>query len=148
MAAPPAIAADGTVRGRAANGDTFVLRRGHNGSTCLMTAIDPVRLPVSYGATLMAWRKAIMAGDVRDPDKPGVACMLRHGSAWSNTDPGADKWPPGHASCIRIPPHVTIPDARTANASGTPSGQANPDAPKPFVMFGGMKYAILITPVR
>lgn len=53
-----------------------------------------------------------------------------------------------HEHYIRIPPHVMILDARTANAPGLPSGQAKPDTRKPFVMFGGTLYAILIIPVR
>ena len=147
-AAPPAIAADATVFGRDGKGDTIVLRRGHNGWTCLMTATDPVRLPMCYDASGMAWRKAIMAGYAPDPDKPGFAYMLKGGSAWSNTDPKADKLPPGMQTYIRIPPHVMILDAKFANAAGLPSGQANPDTHKPFVMFGGTKYAILIVPVK
>lgn len=147
-AAPPAIASGATVLGRDDKGGMIVLRHGHNGWTCLMTATDPVRLPVCYDANGMAWRKAIMAGRVPDPDKPGFSYMLEGGSAWSNTDPKADTLPPDMKTYIRIPPHVMILDARTANASGLPSGQATPDTRKPFVMFGGTKYAILIIPVR
>lgn len=147
-AAPPAIAADATVLGRDGKGDTIVLRQGRNGWTCLMTVTDPVRLPVCYDANGMAWRKAIIAGHAPDPDKPGLSYMLKGGSAWSNTDPKADKLPPGMKTYIRIPPHVMILDARAANASGLPSGQASPDTRKPFVMFGGTQYAILIIPVN
>jgi len=41
-----------------------------------------------------------------------------------------------------------ILNARLANSSGFPSGQANPDTSKPFVMFGGTPFALLIIPVK
>ncbi len=147
-AAPPAIAAGATVLGRNSQGHTIVLRQGHNGWTCRMTFGDPERLPVCFDANYGAWVKAFAAGRAPDPDKPGFAYMLQGGSAWSNTDPKANALPPGRKTDIHIPPHVMIMSARIAAESGFPSGQANPDTHKPFVMFGGTKYAILIIPVH
>ncbi|MEW9572583.1 hypothetical protein ABQJ54_12560 [Rhodanobacter sp. Si-c] len=147
-AAPPAIAAGAAVIVPDGQGHPTVLHHGANGWTCLMTVSDPVRLPVCYDANGMAWREAIMAGHAPDPDRPGLSYMLQGGSAWSNIDPKADKLQPGMRTYIRIPPHVMILDAGTANATGLPSEQANPDTHKPFVMFGGTPYAILIIPVH
>jgi len=38
--------------------------------------------------------------------------------------------------------------ASVADASGFPSGQADPDTSRPFVMFGGTPFAILVIPVK
>lgn len=147
-AAPPAVAADASVVASDGKGHATVLRKGSNGWTCMMASGDPEPLPVCYDANGMAWRKAIMAGRAPDPDKPGFSYMLQGGSAWSNTDPNADKLPAGRKDHIHIPPHIMILSARVANASGLPSGQANPDTHEPFVMFGGTPYAIVIIPAR
>jgi hypothetical protein len=40
-----------------------------------------------------------------------------------------------------------ILNARVAESSGFPSGQASPDTHKPFVMFGGTAYALVIIPL-
>ncbi|MBD8874065.1 hypothetical protein [Rhodanobacter sp. DHB23] len=151
-AAPPAIAAGAAVVTNDSKGRTVVLRQGHDGWTCIPghggPGADPLPLPACFDANGMVWLAAIDAGRVPDPDKPGLSYMLEGGSAWSNTDPKADKLQPGMKTYIRIPPHVMILDARTANATGLPSGQADPDTHKPFVMFGGTQYAILIVPVH
>ena len=89
-----------------------------------------------------------MAGRAPNPEHVGYSYMLKGGFSWSNTDPSATKLAPGQKSPIRIPPHVMILNARLANSSGFPSGQANPDTSKPFVMFGGTPFALLIIPVK
>lgn len=147
-AAPPAVATGATVLGSDRHGHAIVLRRGPNGWTCLMSVSDPVHLPVCYDANGMEWRRAIVAGRAPDPDKPGFAHMLQGGSAWNNIAPKTNKLPPGMKTYIRFATHVMILNAKLANASGFPSGQANPDTRKPFVMFGGTPCAILIIPVR
>ncbi len=92
--------------------------------------------------------EAFTAGRVPNPDRAGYAYMLEGGSSWSNTDPSATKLAPGQKDYIRIPAHIMILSAKVANSSGFPSGQVNPDTRKPFVMFGGTAYAILIIPVN
>lgn len=151
-AAPPAIAAAAAVVTKDGKGRTVVLRHGRNGWTCMPghrgPGADPWPRPACFDANGMAWLAAIEAGRAPDPNKPALSYMLQGGSAWSNTDQKADRLPAGAKHYIRIPPHVMILDARLANASGAPSGQANPDTHEPFVMFGGTPYAILIVPVR
>jgi len=65
--------------------------------------------------------------------------MLQRGWSWSNTDPAAKKLAPGQKDYIHIPPHIMILAARVADASGFPSGQADPDTSTPFVMFGARR---------
>lgn len=147
-AAPAAIADGATVVAREANGRTTELRRGSNGWTCFITSSDPEPLPACFDASGMAWLKALAAGHAPDPDKPGYAYMLQGGSAWSNTDPKATQLPADKKTYIHIPPHIMILSSRIASESGFPSGQSNPDARKPFVLFGGTPYAVLIIPLR
>lgn len=147
-AAPASIAAHATVSVH--QGDKWIeLHQGDNGWTCMPLGHgDPLPRPVCLDANGMAFLEAMTAGRAPDPDKPGYSYMLQGGSAWSNLDPEASTLPPGQKDFIRIPPHIMILGAKLANASGLPLRQANPDTTRPFVMFGGTQYAILIIPVQ
>ncbi|MGH8232831.1 MAG: hypothetical protein ACREPU_01350 [Rhodanobacteraceae bacterium] len=147
-AAPSAIADGATVVTWEGKGHITELRHGSNGWTCFIASGDPEPLPACFDANGMAWIRAYAAGRAPDPNKPGYSYMLQGGSAWSNTDPKATELPADRKTWIHIPPHVMILSSRIAGDSGFPSGQTNPNTRKPFVMFGGTKYAILIIPVK
>ena len=147
-AAPAALADGATVVTWEGKGHATELRHGNNGWTCFITSSDPEPLPACFDANGMAWLKALAAGRAPDPNKPGYAYMLQGGSAWSNTDPKATELPADKKIWIHIPPHIMLLSSKIASQSGFPSGQPNPDTRKPFVMFGGTPYAILIIPVR
>jgi len=148
-AAPAAVAAHAAVAAFGKDGKLTELRRGTNGWTCLTPdAGDPQPRPACFDANGLAFVEAYAAGRAPDPGKPGFSYMLQGGSAWSNTDPWATRLPAGEKDFIHIPPHIMILDARAANASGLPSGEAHPDTRRPFVLFGGTRYAMVIIPVR
>jgi hypothetical protein len=148
-AAPPSVAAHAAVIRNTRHGSWVVLRRGSNGWTCESPGGgDPAPRPVCLDANGLAFFRAFDAGRSPDPSKPGLSYMLKGGSAWSNTDPGANKLPAGRADYIHIPPHIMILDSKIANESGLPLHETDPDTHVPFVMFGGTKYAILIIPVK
>lgn len=73
--------------------------------------------------------------------------MLQGGSSWSNVDVTAMQLPPGQKKYLTIPPHVMVMNAKIAQESGFPSGEVFPDTSKPFVMYGGTPYAIVIIPL-
>ena len=148
-AAPAAVAAHATVAVHSKRGEWIVLRHGDNGWTCIPASNgDPDPLPACFDANGLAFVEAFSAGRPPDPSKPGYSYMLQGGSAWSNLDPFADKLPKGAQDYIHIPPHIMILDAKIANESGLPLKEPHPDTHRPFVMFGGTKYAILIIPVQ
>jgi hypothetical protein len=125
------------------------VRRGDNGWTCMpRDPGSPVDYPVCVDQNGLAWYQAVMSG--RDPDtgKVGYSYMLQGGSTWSNVDPTATKLPAGEKTHITIPPQIMIMNARLAEESGFPSGQAHPDTHRPFVMYGGTPSAILNIPVK
>jgi hypothetical protein len=107
----------------------------------------PIGYPVCVDKNGLEWFQAVMPGRTPNPDHIGYSYMLKGGTTWSNTDPRATKLPPGQKDFVRVPPHVMILNAKLANSSGFPSGQANPDTHTPFVMYGGTPYAIVIIPV-
>lgn len=153
-AAPPSIAAGAEVVSTDDRGHMKLLRPGINGWTCMTgnettaqhdETEDSGACFDKYG---LEWIKDYMAGRAPNPEHVGYSYMLKGGFSWSNTDPSATKLAPGQKSPIRIPPHIMILNARLANSSGFPSGQANPDTSKPFVMFGGTPFALLIIPVK
>jgi hypothetical protein len=147
-AAPAAIAAGATVSIRK-DGKWVELRRGNNGWICIPPdKADPQPEPACFDANGLAFIDAMAAGRAPDPDKPGYSYMLQGGSAWSNLDPEATAIPPGQKDYIHIPPHIMILSAKLANASGLPLHESNPVTTRPFVMFGGTRYAILIIPVK
>ncbi len=147
-AAPASIAARATVSIRE-GGKMVELRHGDNGWTCMPPGHgDPLPRPACFDSNGMAFVDALVTGRAPDPDKPGYSYMLQGGSAWSNLDPEASKLPRGQRDYIRIPPHFMILGSKIANASGLPLREANPDTTRPFVMFGGTRYAILIIPVK
>jgi hypothetical protein len=92
--------------------------------------------------------QAFGSGRDPNPDHVGYSYMLQGGSSWSNLDPTAHGLAQGQQNYIKIPGHVMILNARIADSSGFPSGQANPDTNRPFVMFGGTRYALPIMPVQ
>jgi hypothetical protein len=147
-AAPPSVAMRAAIASMDEKGRIEELRYGTNGWTCL--AHDPgapIGYPVCVDQAGLEWFQAEMAGHMPDPDHTGYSYMLKGGSTWSNTDPSATRLPLGQKDFIRVPPHIMILNAKAAISSGFPSGQANPDTRKPFVMYGGTPYAILIIPV-
>ena len=148
-AAPPSIAAGAAVVTMSDNGQIKDLRKGGNGWTCIVhDPATPMGHPLCLDKTGLQWMATAMSGHTPDPDKTGYSYMLKGGSTWSATDVTATKLPPGQKDFIRIPPHVMIMNAKIANSSGFPSGQTNPDTHKPFVMYGGTPYAIVIMPLK
>jgi hypothetical protein len=148
-AAPASVGARAAVIRMDDSGRMTELRRGDNGWTCMpRDPGSPVDYPVCVDQNGLAWYRAVMSG--RDPDrgKVGYSYMLQGGSSWSNVDPTATKLPPGEKTHITIPPHIMIMNARLAEESGFPSGQAHPDTHRPFVAYGGTPSAILIIPVK
>ena len=148
-AAPPQIAAGAAVVTMDDKGQVKELRRGENGWTCIPhDPATPLGHPLCLDKNGLEWLEAAMAGHRLDPDKIGYCYMLKGGTSWSNTDFSATKLPPGRKDFIRIPPHFMILNAKVANSSGFPSGQASPDTHKPFVMYGGTQYAVLMIPLN
>ena len=153
-AAPASVAAGAAVDVADAKGRMTELRHGSNGWTCVIDNAEAIKQdpiehhPACFDKPGLEWIKAFAAGRVPNPDRVGYAYMLEGGSSWSNTDPKATKLASGQKDYIRIPAHIMILNAKVADSSGFPSGQANPDTHKPFVMFGGTAYAILIIPVK
>jgi hypothetical protein len=43
---------------------------------------------------------------------------------------------------------MMVLNARLAEASGFPSGERHPDVRRPFVLYGGTPFAILVLPVK
>lgn len=151
-AAPPAVAAGAAVVRMDAHGHITKLRAGTNGWTCIPPG-DPAwagqqSFPSCFDQYGLQWIEDFYAGRKPNPEHAGYSYMLRGGWSWSNTDPSAKKLAPGQKDYIHIPPHIMILNARAARTSGFPSGQADPDTGKPFVMFGGTPFAILIIPVK
>lgn len=148
-AAPASIAAGAAVVQMDDQGKTTELRPGSNGWTCMPSDPGtPVGRPVCLDQNGLAWFRAAMSGHEPDPGKVGYSYMLQGGTIWSNTDPTATALPKGEKTYIAVPPHIMMLNARLAIESGFPSGQAHPDTTRPFVMYGGTPYAILIMPVR
>lgn len=147
-AAPPAVAAGAAVISMDDKGQIKELRHGENGWSCIPhDPATPMGHPLCLDKNGLAWMEAAMAGRTPDPDKIGYSYMLKGGSSWSNTDFSAIKLAPGQKDFIRIPPHFMILNAKIANSSGYPSGQANPETHKPFVLYGGTPYAVLMIPL-
>jgi hypothetical protein len=151
-AAPPGVAAGAAVARMDASGRITELRAGTNGWTCIPPN-DPAHVghrnfPACFDKYGLEWIEDFFARRNPNPLHVGYSYMLRGGWSWSNTDSSARKLAPGQKDYIRIPPHIMILGARVADNSGFPSGQANPDTGKPFVMFGGTPFAILIIPVK
>ncbi len=148
-AAPPSIAAGAAVVTMSEDGKFKSLRNGENGWTCMVhDPGTPMGHPLCVDRNGLDWMATAMSGHAPHPDKVGYSYMLRGGSTWSNTDALATKPDQGLKDFIRIPPHVMIMNARIANLSGFPSGEIKPDTSKPFVMYGGTPYAIVIMPLK
>jgi|SRR5579884_547710 hypothetical protein len=147
-AAPAKVAKDARIVDMDASGHLRELRAGTNGWTCYPHDPGSPRGDAwCLDVNGQAWLDALMAHRAPDPDTIGFSYMLAGGSTWSNLDPDATKPEPGHAF-VSVPPHVMILSAKAAAASGYPSGQLTPDTSKPFVMYGGTPYAIVILPVK
>ncbi len=148
-AAPPAVSANAAVADLGEVGKLTELRKGTNGWTCLVhDPGTPSGHPLCVDQNGLDWFMAAMSGREPDPDRIGYSYMLQGGTAWSATDVTATKLLPGQADYVRVPPHIMILNARIAATSGFPSGEPNPNTHKPFVMYGGTPFAILIIPVR
>ncbi len=148
-AAPPAIGSGAAVVDVQDDGKMVTLREGRNGWTCLPhDPGTPTRAPLCLDAAGMLWLQAAMHGKAPDPDLVGYSYMLKGGSVWSATDPSAEKLPQGEKTHVEIPPHMMVLNARLAEKSGFPSGERHPDVRKPFVLYGGTPFAILVLPVR
>ncbi|MGA7522056.1 MAG: hypothetical protein WBW84_06210 [Acidobacteriaceae bacterium] len=130
------------------------LRPGTNGWTCV--TVDPsvahrdaiAHHPACFDKYGLEWMLAYDAHRAPNPDHVGFSYMLDGGSAWSNVDPAAKKPAEGQTDYIHIPPHVMILNQRAADSSGLPLQEINPNTAKPFVMFGGTPYALLIVPIK
>jgi len=151
-AAPPGVAASAAVARMDAHGRLTPLRAGTNGWTCIPPD-DPAHLgnrnfPACFDKYGLEWIEDFFAGREPNPQHVGYSYMLRGGWSWSNIDPTAKRLAPGQKDYIHIPPHIMILGASVADSSGFPSGQPDPDTSKPFVMFGGTPFAILIIPVK
>jgi hypothetical protein len=153
-AAPPAIAAAATIAVHGKGSHVVVIRTGSNGWTCFPASQhrepgdDPEPKPACFDANGLAFMRAFAAGRPPDPAKPGYSYMLQGGSGWSNTDPMASKLARGRSDYIHIPPHFMVLSAKIANESGLPLHDADPETHKPFVMFGGTPFALMIIPVK
>jgi metallo-beta-lactamase class B len=154
-AAPATIAAGAAVLLTGYDGKTRELRPGTNGWTCTVTqaaaTANPDAIehhPACFDRYGLEWMRAYEAGRDPDPNHVGYSYMLQGGSSWSNTDPTAYGLAQGQKDSIHIPPHIMILNARLADTSGFPSKETNPDTSRPFVMFGGTRYALLILPVK
>ncbi len=148
-AAPPQIGEKAAVVSMDDNGKTKELRRGENGWTCIPhDPGTPMGHPLCLDKNGMEWMVAAMSGHPPDPDKIGYSYMLKGGTSWSNTDVSATRLPPGQTDFVHIPPHFMILNAKIANSSGYPSGEASPNTHKPFVMYGGTPYAVLMIPLE
>jgi hypothetical protein len=152
-AAPASVAAQASVIILRDQGRREELRSGTNGWTCIMRDVNAhedgiAHHPACFDKYGLKWIEDYMAGREPDPDHVGYSYMLEGGSSWSNIDPKAVKLAPGQKDYVRIPAHIMILNARVANSSGFPSGQAEPDTHKPFVQFGGTPFALLIIPVN
>jgi len=125
------------------------LQKGSNGWTCVThDPGTPMGHPLCLDRNGLTWMEAAMMGHPPDADKIGYGYMLKGGTSWSNTDVSATKLPAGQKDFIRIPPHFMIMNARLANSSGFPSGETYPDTHKPFVIYGGTPYAVLMIPLE
>lgn len=153
-AAPPSVAAQAAVQIIGSDGTRHEIRAGTNGWTCI--ARDPSvpmkdgisHHPACYDKYGLEWMEAYRAGKSPNPDHVGLSYMFEGGSAWSNIDPAASKLPSAQADYIHIGPHMMILNQMTADSSGLPLHETNPDTNKPFVMFGGTLYALIIVPVK
>lgn len=151
-AAPPGVAAHAAVVQMDAHGRVTRLRFGTNGWTCIPPG-DPTyggnkSFPACFDRYGLEWLEDFYAGRKPNPGHVGYSYMLRGGWSWSNVDPAAKALAPGQRNYIHIPSHIMILNAKVAQTSGFPSGQADPDTSEPFVMFGGTPFAILIIPVK
>jgi hypothetical protein len=152
-AGPPSVIAGAEIVSTDDHGHRKELRAGTNGWTCIVPDISGAHHdaiehhPACVDKFGLEWLDAYEAHRAPNPDHVGYSYMMQGGSAWSNNDPFASSVPPGQSDYVRLPPHIMILNAKIADSSGFPSGQANPDTHKPFVMFGGTPYALLIIPL-
>jgi len=151
-AAPPRVAENAAVALMDAHGRLTPLRAGTNGWTCIPPD-DPAHVgsrnfPACFDRYGLEWIEDFFAGRKPNPEHVGYSYMLRGGWSWRNTDPSAKTLAPGQKDYIHIPPHIMVLGESVADGSGFPSGQADPDTGRPFVMFGGTPFAILIIPVK
>jgi hypothetical protein len=148
-AAPSSIAAGAEVVNMSDAGKITELRKGTNGWTCVVhDPGTPSGHPLCLDQNGLEWMQAAMSGREPDAAKTGYSYMLKGGTAWSSTDVTATKLAPGQQDYVRVPPHIMIMNAQIANSSGFPSGETYPDTHKPFVIYGGTPFAILIIPLE
>ena len=148
-AAPSQIAEKAAVVSMDDKGEVKELRQGQNEWTCIPhDPATPMGHPLCLDKNGLEWMEAAMGGHPPDPDRIGYSYMLKGGTSWSNTDVSASKLPPGQKDYVRIPPHFMILNAKIANSSGYPSGEVSPNTRKPFVMYGGTPYAVLMIPLE
>jgi hypothetical protein len=143
-AAPAAIGQHAAVMGL----DMKTLRKGDNGWTCYPDDPGtPGDDPMCVDANGQEWMAAFMNHTAPPAAKVGLAYMLKGGSDASNLDPSLAK-PPSGAKWVTTGPHLMILNASVAAASGYPTGQADPDTARPYVMWGGTPYAHIMFPVK
>lgn len=147
-AAPRAISDHAAVVHMDAKGAMVTLRKGSNGWTCMPDdPATPGKDPMCVDENGMMWLAALMGHKAPPADKPGMAYMLQGGSDASNLDPYLTK-PATGEKWVKTGPHLMILSATAAKASGYPSGQKEPDASKPYVMYGDTPYAHIMMPVK
>ena len=147
-AAPASVSAHAAVAEMDEHGNLMELKNGDNGWTCLVhDPGTPMGHPLCLDKNGLAWMKDAMGGRIPAADKTGYSYMLQGGTSWSNVDVSAMQLPPGQKNYITIPPHIMVMNAKIAQDSGFPSGETYPDTSKPFVMYGGTPYAIVMIPV-
>ena len=147
-AAPKSIGDHAAVAEIDEHGKITPLRSGSNGWTCIPhDPGTPLGHPLCLDKAGMEWMTDAMSGRIPSADKTGYSYMLQGGTSWSAVDVTAMALPPGQKHYITIPPHIMIMNAKIAQDSGFPSGETSPDTSKPFVIYGGTPYAILIIPI-
>ena len=134
---PPSIVVQAAVVAISDGGQAKELRCGENGWTCVVRDLGARRgRPLCHDEAAMEWTSAAMLNRAPDLDVAGYSSMLKGGSVWSATDPGAMQPPEGQDDYIRFPSDVVILKLKIANATGFPSEPMNADPHQPFLMPG------------
>jgi hypothetical protein len=145
-AAPKPVAQGATIVAMDDKGTARTLRPGTNGFTCMPdNPTTPGIDPMCLDANAMEWAHAWM-GHKQPPDKIGFIYMLAGGSDASNTDPYA-KGPATGNHWITTGAHVMVVGPAAKMMAGYPKS-ADPDATKPYVMWGGTPYEHVMIPMQ
>lgn len=146
-AAPMAVSKDATILDWPAtpDGKPVVLRTGTNGWTCLPdNPGTPGPDPMCLDKQWMKWMNAYMSRSAPAIDGVGIAYMLQGGSDSSNTDPYAQKPPPGE-HWVKSPPHIMVLSPGKLDPALFSS---DPHSGEHWIMYGGTPYEHLMIPVK